>query len=97
MQTEQTTMKIEDVRQMADRALANYDFGEGVTVEAVNGWEYDSRQTEVTCAVFLKFDDDAPEDDTHLAHFTVDFENGHVSYAGCSYNGDSLGKPFWKD
>ncbi len=97
MHTAQTTMEIDTICQLANEALSNYDFGEGVTVEAVNGWEYDSGQTEVTCAVFLKFDDDEPEDDTHLAHFTVDFDNDKVSYACCSYNGDSLGTPFWNN
>lgn len=95
MVIEKATMTNEDCRQMADAALGEYDFGEGVTVEAVNGWEYDSRLTEMSCAVFVKFDTDEPEDDTHLARFTVDFEDGKISYASCSCEGNLLGTPIW--
>ncbi len=84
-------MNVDSIRKLANKALEEYDFGVGVNVEAVNGWEYDSGSTEVTCAVFLKFEEDSPEDDTHLAHFTVDLANDKINYASCSWNGEVIG------
>jgi hypothetical protein len=85
-------MQTKQISDIADEALSNYDFGEDVTVEAVNGWNYDSSSTEAYCTVFIKFAEDSFEDDTHAANFTVDIKDGKVIYAGASYNGESLGK-----
>jgi hypothetical protein len=83
-------------RKLANEALANYNFGSDVTVEAVNGWESNSRDTEMSCAVFLKFDTDEPEDDTNLGRFTVDFKDGKVSYTSCCCAGHLIGTPIWE-
>ncbi len=91
-----SNMEADVSRQLANEALADYNFGEGVTVEAVNGWESNSRDTEMSCAVFLKFDTDEPEDDTHLGRFTVDFTNGKVSYASCCCEGQMFGTQIWE-
>ncbi|NCQ50300.1 hypothetical protein GW796_00055 [archaeon] len=78
-------------RKLANSALEDYDFGQGVTVEAINGWEYDSESSEVSCTVFLKFDDDELEDDSHIAHFNIEFDGDKVKCATCSYNGEVIG------
>lgn len=77
-------MNNDEIRQLCDNALADYDFGEGVTVEATSGWEYDG-SNEVTCPVFLRFDDDEPDADTHQGTFSVTIENGKVTEVDCSY------------
>jgi hypothetical protein len=78
-------------RKLADSALEDYDFGSGVTVEAINRWEYDSRMSEVSCAVFLKFEEDSVDDDTHLATFYVDFKDDKVDSAYCHCDGETIG------
>lgn len=83
-------------RQLANEALSNYNFGSGVKVEDVNGWESNSRDTEMICSVFLKFETDESEDETHLGKFTVDFKNGKISYANCSCEGELIGTPVWE-
>jgi hypothetical protein len=78
-------------RKLADSALEDYDFGSGVTVEAVNGWEYDSCMSEVSCTVFLKFEEDSVDDYTHLATFCVDFKDDKVISASCNCDGKTIG------
>jgi hypothetical protein len=77
-------MNTDKIRQLCDEALSNHDFGEGVTVEATSGWEYDG-SNEVTCPVFLRFDEDEPDDDSHRATFSVTVIDGKVTEATCSH------------
>jgi hypothetical protein len=83
-----------EIRQICDQALADYDFGEGVTVEATSGWEYSSNSSEITCPVFLRFDEDAEDEDTHLANFSVVVSNNKVVEAYCTWKGETIGIPF---
>lgn len=76
---------------IADQALVNYDFGDGVNVEATSGWEYLSGSNEVSCPVFLKFDNDGYDEDTHLATFNVSIEDEKIVCANCSYQGNLIG------
>ncbi len=87
-------MKTDEIRQICDQALAEYNFGEGVTLEATSGWEYSSNSSEVTCPVFLRFEEDDPEADTHLGTFSVVIEKGKVVQADCLCDGEMIGFPF---
>ncbi len=84
-------MNTNEIRKICDEALANYNFGEGVYVEATSGWEYDSSSKEVSCPVFLSFDEDEEGQESHKATFTVVIENGKVIQADCSYEGNLIG------
>jgi len=84
-------MNFDKTREICDQALANYNFGEGVFVEATSGWESNSNSKEVSCPIFLKFEDDEPEQDTHRATFTVIIENCKATQAECSYKGNLIG------
>jgi hypothetical protein len=74
---------------LADQALANYDFGDGVTVEGTGGWVQNGDENQLTCSVFLTFDDSG--EPSTLSTFTVDIEDGIVTYAGCSCHGELVG------
>lgn len=82
------------MRELCDEALADYNFGEGVSVEAVNGWEYSNTSNEVTCAVFLRFDDDEMDADTHAGTFSVTVVDGKVVDKSCQCEGNFVGTPF---
>lgn len=84
-------MNFNEISQVCDKALAEYDFGEGVIVEATSGWEHCSSSKEVTCPIFLRFDDDDPDQDTHQATFSVVIEDGKVSQVDCSFKGNIIG------
>jgi hypothetical protein len=87
-------MKNDEIRQLCDNALADYDFGEGVFVEATSGWRYESSSSEVTCSVFLRFEEDDKDEDSHLATFSVTVVNGKITQADCSWNGEFIGTQF---
>lgn len=65
-------------------AFERYDFGPGVTVEAADGWERSSGSSEVSRAVYVRYDDDAPDADTHRVIFTVRVVDGQVAEAWAS-------------
>ena len=64
-------------RGLADEAFEAYDFGEFLTVEASNGWEWTHGDTLATRSVFLK-DRRTPDVDTVLHRFIVEMKNGAV-------------------
>lgn len=88
-------MKTEEIRNLCDGALADYDFGEGVTVEATSGWEYNSSSPEITCPVFLRFTEEDIDADTHAATFSVIIVDGKVTQSDCSCEGNFIGTPFF--
>lgn len=77
------------ISQQADEALADFNFGEGVTVVATSGWQYDGQ--EVSCSVFLQFDEDEPDADSHRGTFSVNIVDGKVVEASCSCEGQPIG------
>lgn len=82
----------EHYRLKAQEALENYDFGANVVVEAINGWESTSKMDEMTCTIFIKYDDMEFEEDTLKASFTVEFDkSGNVVAVNCTCNGEAVG------
>lgn len=61
-----------DRQSTADDEFAKYNFGEGVTVEESDGWNTDDKD-DYTKIVYVSYDDDAPEDDSHKVSFHVRF------------------------
>lgn len=59
--------------QLADEEVASYDFGEGVKVVAKDGWDT-SDLNDLTQIVYVEYDDDKPEDDSHKVSFHVRFD-----------------------
>lgn len=55
---------------LADKAFADYDFGEGVYVTDCSGWEYTTPGHERTRKVYVESD---PEDDGPAPRWTLDF------------------------
>lgn len=75
-----------------DGAFERYDFGPGVTVESADGWERSTGSTEVSRAVYVRYDDDAADADTHRVMFTVRLADGKVAEAWASTNkGEQMG------
>ena len=86
-------MEFDEIRNLCNSALSDYDFGSDFSVEAISGWEYTSGSNEITCPVFLKFSDDDADADTHIATFSVTVVDGKVTQADCSCEGNFIGKP----
>ena len=57
---------------LADEAFETFNFGDGVTVEASNGWDADD--DDWNKVVFVSFDDDAADADSHKVSLHVRFE-----------------------
>lgn len=83
-----------EISQLCDEALASFDFGEGVTVIDTSGWEYMSSSPEITCPVFLHFEEDERDAESHLGTFSVTIVNDRVIQADCSCEGNLIGIPF---
>lgn len=65
-----------------DEAYARYDFGDGVRVVGADGWQRCTGSPDVTRFVYVHYDDDAPEADSHRLTFTVRLQDGQVESAG---------------
>jgi hypothetical protein len=75
-----------------DSAFERYDFGPGVTVEGMDGWQRNSASNEIVRCVYVKYDDDTPESDTHKLNFTAVVKGGEVETAWASDNkGQEIG------
>lgn len=66
------------LREQAEAAYENYDFGPGFTVCAANGWETIDAYTTLTRVVFLS-DDANPNADSKRVVFIFDAHNGEVT------------------
>lgn len=77
---------------MADHELANYDFGEGVKVVGQDSWDM-SDKDDFTKIVYVAFDDEPAEADSHRLSFHVRFLNGVIDdvYALSMDNGSDVG------
>lgn len=73
-----TVEQYAQIRQLADKAFEDYDFGERYTVAASNGWEWSSGDTLLTKVVFLE-DAEHPNEPTTRVEFVVNVENGVVT------------------
>lgn len=58
---------------LAEDEVESYDFGDGVTVVAQDGWDT-SDLDDLTKIVYVAFDDDKAEDDSHKVSFHVRFD-----------------------
>ncbi|KVP17276.1 hypothetical protein [Burkholderia ubonensis] len=65
------------MRETADRAFEDYDFGEHLTVVGTNGWEWTSSSPIVVRTVFLQ-DDRTPEAESARYRFMVEVVDGEV-------------------
>lgn len=74
-----------------DEAFERYDFGEGITVEGMDGWERTSSSQEITRKVFVRFESDPPDAATRVASFTAVVVGGYVQTASASLDGDQIG------
>lgn len=79
----------------ADAAFEKYNFGDCVSVEGFNGWD-DTDTEDWIRVVYVHFDDDAPDADSHKVSFHVKFANevsGVVeeAYALLVSNGGEIG------
>ena len=59
--------------EVADDEVASYNFGEGVKVVAMDGWDT-SDLNDLTKIVYVEYDDDKPDDDSHKVSFHVRFD-----------------------
>lgn len=69
-------------KELADKELEGYDFGEGVEVLGHEGWVYDvhrGNRLEMSKTVYLKFAEDSKGADSRKATFSVFFEGGSVA------------------
>ena len=57
-----------------------------------SGWEYVSNSAEITCPVFLQFDEDDAQADSHLGTFYVTIIDNKIVQADCSCEGNFIGK-----
>lgn len=72
---------IHERQQLADEAFESYEFGEGVAVVERDNWDTND-PLDLTKIVYVRFDDDAEEADSHKISFHVRFaEDGSVEDA----------------
>ena len=69
---------VDELRNLADVAFEQHDFGDEVTVENFNGWEWTEGNRRATRTVFLA-DKHNPDADSVRHRFTVEFTNGKVN------------------
>jgi len=67
-----------DREALADSLFEHYDFGDGVQVLSHDRWD-SSDPDDWVKRVYVCYEDDAPEDDSHLVSFHVRFSNGGAS------------------
>lgn len=86
-------------QRQADGAFEAYDFGQGVNVEGVGGWETTTPGREMSRAVFFKTDEARPEDASRIARFTVVFQDATssviVSAMAFTLDGGNVLGPAW--
>lgn len=86
----------DDLRDRADAEFEAYEFGGDCRVEAHNGWERAQTDGEVEFSkvVYVRFDDDAPNSDSHKVGFTVLFSGGKVEQVSAclTRSGDDIGE-----
>lgn len=76
---------------LADELFEEYDFGDGVEVVAHDSWNTEDSD-DLTKIVYVRFDDDPPDADSHKLSFHVRFENGEVdAYALDMRTGNDVG------
>lgn len=79
---------------LADAELAVYAFGDGVKVVQHSGWDTNDRD-DFTKIVYVEYDDDAPDADSHKISFHVRFDaDGSVedAYGLEMEHGNDIGK-----
>lgn len=82
---------------LADDALASYNFGEGVTVVESDAWQRDTfdGKDDLTRVVYVQYEDDPPDADSHRISFHAAFEQGTLTlkeaYAYACDNGAEIG------
>ncbi len=65
--------------ELADEAFENYDFQDGITVEAHDGWDTEDENDFIKVA-YVSYEEDNEDDDTHKVSFHVNFNSkGSVS------------------
>jgi hypothetical protein len=69
---------VDHLRQLADDAFEQYDFGDSMPVEGMSGWEWTDGDTRATRTVFLA-DKLSPDADSTRYRFTVAFIDGKVN------------------
>ena len=78
---------------LADDEFEHYDFGEGVQVCASDNWDKNDAH-DFTKIVYVRFDDDAPNEDSERVSFHVRFApDGSVNdvYGLLMRNGSEIG------
>lgn len=77
----------------ADDIFSQYDFGDGVTCEESDNWNHDD-MSDLNRIVYVSYDDDPEDADTHKASFHVRFDDhGRVedAYALDMEKGNEIG------
>jgi hypothetical protein len=80
-------------KHVADEIFSRYIFGAGVAVKSHNNWDTSDKRDFIK-TVFVSFDDDAPEADSHKVSFHVRFTHeGQVedAYALETRHGNDIG------
>jgi len=84
---------------LADRAVAAYRFGDGLTVVGSEDWKMDTfdGKDDWTKLVYVKCDNDGPNDGPHKISFHAAFKQGtsslDESYAYWMETGSEIGSP----
>lgn len=90
---------MESLRERADKAFEDFDFGAGVEVTDHNGWSISHEHAPPTVTfektVFITLPDDKETDPTHAATFKVSFlcydKSGAISHTVAVLRGESIG------